>query len=122
MTGVFLSVLQAMEMRCYPKILCISYKDHVTNKEVCAKIRQETGPNKGLLTTVKRCQLKWHGHASRSSSLAKTILHGTARGKTTRQTEEEVGRRHQGMDRCGVHQVPEAVSYTHLTLPTTELV
>ena len=29
------------------------------------------------------------------------------RGKTKRQTEEEVGRQHQGMDRPGVHQVPE---------------
>ena len=29
------------------------------------------------------------------------------RGKKTRQTEEEMGRQHQGMDRAGVHQVPE---------------
>ena len=29
------------------------------------------------------------------------------RGKKTRQTEEEVGRQHQGMDMPGVHQVPE---------------
>ena len=29
------------------------------------------------------------------------------RGKKTRQTEEEVGRQHQGMDRPGVRQVPE---------------
>ena len=29
------------------------------------------------------------------------------RGKKTRQTEEEVGRQHQEMDRPGVHQVPE---------------
>ena len=31
------------------------------------------------------------------------------RGKKTRQTEEEVGRQHQGMDRPGVRQVREAV-------------
>ena len=29
------------------------------------------------------------------------------RGKKTRQTEEEVGRQHRGMDRPGVHHVPE---------------
>ena len=29
------------------------------------------------------------------------------RGKKTRQTEEEVGRQHQGMDTPGVQQVPE---------------
>ena len=31
----------------------------------------------------------------------------SARWKKTRQTEEEVGRQHQGMDRPGVRQVPE---------------
>ena len=30
--------IQAMEMRCYRKILHISYKDHVTNEKVHAKI------------------------------------------------------------------------------------
>ena len=29
------------------------------------------------------------------------------RGKKTKQTEEEVGKQHQGMDWPGVHQVPE---------------
>ena len=29
------------------------------------------------------------------------------RGKKTRQTEEKVGRQHQGMDRPGIRQVPE---------------
>ena len=53
--------IQAMEMRCYHKILHISYKDHVTNvtnEEVCAKIQQATGPHKNLLTIVKRWKLK----------------------------------------------------------------
>ena len=44
-----------MEMRCYHKILCISYKDHVIIEEVNAKIQQATGPHKDLLTIVKRC-------------------------------------------------------------------
>ena len=46
--------LQAMEMRCYRKILHISYKDHVTNKEVCAKMKQAIGPHKDLLMIIKR--------------------------------------------------------------------
>ena len=66
--------LQAMEMRCYRKILHTSYKDNVTNKEVHAKIQQAIGPHKHLLTTVKRRKLQWYGHVSRSSGLAKTIL------------------------------------------------
>ena len=55
-----------MEMRCYCKILHISYKDHNTNED--------------LLTIVKRCKLQWYGHVSRSSGLAKTILQGTVKG------------------------------------------
>ena len=71
--------IQAMEMRCYRKTLHISYKDHVTNKEVCAKIQQEIGPHKDLMI-VKRCKLQWYGHVSHSSGLAKTILQGTVKG------------------------------------------
>ena len=69
-----------MEMRCYRKILCISYKDHVTIKEVCTKIQQAIRPHEEFLTTIKRCKLQWYGHVSRSSGLAKTILQGTVKG------------------------------------------
>ena len=72
--------IQAMEMRCYCKILRISYKDHVTNEEVRAKIQQAIGPHKDLLTTVKRCRLQWYGQVSHSSGLAKTILQGIVKG------------------------------------------
>ena len=97
-----------METRCYRKILRISYKDHFTNEEVRAKIQQVIGPHENLLSIVKRRKLHWYGHMSRSSGLAKTILQRhSERGKKTRQTEEEVGRQHQGMDRPGVRQVPE---------------
>ena len=53
-------------------ILRISYKDHVTNEEVRAKIQQAIGPHEDLLTIVKRRKLQWYGHVSRSSGLAKT--------------------------------------------------
>ena len=72
--------IQAMEMRCYRKILRILYKDHVTNKEVREKIQQAIGPHEDLLTTVNRRKLQWYGHVSRSSCLAKTILQGTVKG------------------------------------------
>ena len=48
---------KAMEMTCYRKILCISYKDHVTNEEVRAKIQQAIGPHEDLLPIVKRRKL-----------------------------------------------------------------
>ena len=71
--------IQIMEMRCYHKILRISYKDHVTNKEVCVKIQQAIGPHEDL-TIVRRHKLQWYGHVSRSSGLAKTISQGTVKG------------------------------------------
>ena len=37
--------IQAMEMRCYCRMLRISYKDHVTNEEIRAKIQQAIGPH-----------------------------------------------------------------------------
>ena len=67
-------------MRCYRKILRISYKDHVTIEEVRAKIQQAIGPHENLLTTVKRRRLQWYGHVFRSTGLAKTILPGTVKG------------------------------------------
>ena len=72
--------MQAMEMKCYCKILCVSYKDHVTNEEVHPKIQQATAPHEDLLTMVKRHKLQWYGHVCRSSGLAKTILQGTVKG------------------------------------------
>ena len=49
-----------MEMRCYRKILRFSYKDHVTNEEVRAKIQQAIGPHEDLLNIVKRRKLQWY--------------------------------------------------------------
>ena len=78
-------------MRCYRKILRNSYKDHVTNDEVCAKIQQTIGTHEDLLTIVKRTAVVWtclpfirpgQSHLARHSE----------RGKKTRQTEKEVGR------------------------------
>ena len=37
-----------MQMKCYRKILHISYKDRVTNEEVRAKIQQAIGPHEDL--------------------------------------------------------------------------
>ena len=96
-----------MDMRCYRKILRISYQDYVTNEEVHAKIQQAIGPQEDVLTIVKRRKLQEYGHVSRSSGLAKDLAGHSERGKRTRQTEEEIGRQHQGMDRRGVRQDPE---------------
>ena len=60
---------QATEMRFCRRLLNISYKDHVENM------------TNSFLTLIKKWKLRWFGHLSRSSGLAKTILHGTVNGK-----------------------------------------
>ena len=69
-----------MEMRCCRKILRISYKDHVTTKEVRAKIQQAIGLHEDLLIIVKRRKLQWYGHVFPASGLAKTIFRCTLKG------------------------------------------
>ena len=69
--------IRGMGMRCYHKVLTISYKNHVTNEDVFAKIQQAIGRRGDLLTIVKRHKLKWYGYVSRSSGVTKTILQGT---------------------------------------------
>ena len=81
------------------------YKDHVTNEEVRAKIQQAFGPHEDLLTIVKRRKLQSSFPFIRSG-LNHFVGH-SERGKKTRQTEEKVGRQHQGMDRPEVRQVQE---------------
>ena len=71
--------IQAIEMRCYRKILHSSYKDPVTNEEVLARIHQAIWTHEDL-TIAKRPKLQWYGHVSRSLGLAKTIMQGTAKG------------------------------------------
>ena len=84
--------IQAMEMKCYRKILHISHKDHDTNEEVRAKIQQLTGPHEDPLTIVKRRKLQWFGHVSRSSGVAKTFLQGTVKGGRRQGREETLTR------------------------------
>ena len=72
--------IQTTEMRCFRRLLGISYRDHVTNEEVRNRIRQAIGPYKDLLTTVKKRKLRWYGHITRSTRLAKMILQGTVQG------------------------------------------
>ena len=82
--------MQAKGMRCYLKMLHISYKDHVTNEEVRAKIQQAIGPHEDLLAIEKRCNLQWRGHVSRSSGLAKIILTGGRRQGRQKKWEDNI--------------------------------
>ncbi|KAK2182120.1 hypothetical protein NP493_366g02033 [Ridgeia piscesae] len=72
--------IQAMEIRCLRKLLGITHRDYISNDEMRNRTRQATGPHEDLLTTVKRRQLKWYGHVTRSTGFAKTILQGIVQG------------------------------------------
>ena len=66
-----------------------SYKDHVTNEEVRNRIQNALGVHDDLLTMVKKRKLRWYGHISRSSGMAKTILQGTVNGIRRRERQKK---------------------------------
>ena len=68
-------------MRCYRKLLSISYRDDITNEDFRRKIQAAIGEYDKLLTMVKIRKLRWFGHVSKYSGLAKTVLQGTVNGK-----------------------------------------
>ena len=72
--------IQTTEMRCFQRLLGISYRDHVTNEKVGNRIRQAIGPYEDLLTTVKKRKPRWYVHKTRSTGLAKMTLQGTVQG------------------------------------------
>ena len=78
-----------MEMRCYRKILRISYKDHVTNEEVRTTIQQAIGPYEDPPDHRKETQtaVVWSCLAFIRSGQNHLARH-SERGKKTRQTEE----------------------------------
>ena len=87
--------IQDLEMRCYRRLLNIFYKDHVTNEEVRNRTQNAIGVHDDFLTTVKKQKLRWYGHISRSSGMAKTILQGTVkrarkRGRQKKRWEDNI--------------------------------
>ena len=84
--------IQATEMKCHRQIQRISYKDHVANKEVHAKIQQANGPHEDLLTIVKRptqTEVVWTSLPFTRSDHNHLESH-SERGKKTRRTEVQV--------------------------------
>ena len=72
--------IQALEMRCYRRLLGISCKDHISNKDAAHRIEPASGHCESLLSRVKWRKLKWFGRVTRREGLAKTVLQGTVRG------------------------------------------
>ena len=73
----------------------IERRIHVTNEEVRNRIQNAIGVHDDLLTMVKKRKLRWYGHISRSSGMAKTILQGTVnvarrRGRQKKRWEDNI--------------------------------
>ena len=75
-------------MRCFRRLLGISYRDHVTNEEVRKTIRHAIGPYEDLITTVGK--LRWYGYITRSTGLAKMILQGKVQGEADRKRDGKI--------------------------------
>ena len=80
---------QAFEMRCYRRLWNISFKDHVTNEEIRRKIQ---------------AKMVWPCFKVFWSSKDNPTGH-SERKKKKRQTEEEVGKQYQRVDRNGLCQL-----------------
>ena len=88
-------------MRRFRKLLGMSYRDHITNEEVKARIENAIGPYEDLLdpdcsektqTEVvwARYMVIWTGQDYPTGN--------SSRRETKRQTEETMGRQHQRVD------------------------
>ena len=81
--------IRAKEMRCFRRLVGISYRDHVTNEEVRNRIRQAIGPYE------KTQEIVWTHNKINRNCKDDSIGHCTRREKE-RQTEKEMGRQHNG--------------------------
>ena len=95
-------------MRCYRKILHISYKDHVTNEEVRAKIQQAIRATRRPPDHCEETQtaVVWSCFPFIRSDQNHLARH-SERVKRDKADRGRVGRQHQGMDTPGVRQVPQ---------------
>ena len=91
--------IQALEMRCFRKLLGISYRDNISKEEVKPRNGNVIGPYEDLLTSVKRRKLKKVRARYTIIWTGQNYLTGnSSRRKTKRQIEETMGRQHQRVD------------------------
>ena len=81
--------IQALEMRCYKRLLNISYKDHATNEEVRNRILRNwsawCSPNHGKITETD--MVRPH---HKILGMAKTILQETVKGARRRGRQKKI--------------------------------
>ena len=84
--------ITSFEMKCYRKILRISWMEKVTHKEVLSRLDIKTTM---LLQKAKTLKLKYFGHIERHETLERDILEARVdgrigRGRPTRRWEQDI--------------------------------
>ena len=92
--------ITSFEMKCYRKILRISWMEKVTNKEVLSRSDMKTTmllqkATTMLLQKAKTLKLKYFGHIKRHETLERHILEARidgrrGRGRPTRRWEQDI--------------------------------
>ena len=84
--------IQALEMKCYRRLLNISYKNHVTNEEVRNNLQNAIGVHDDLLTMVKKRKLRWYGTSQDPPDCEDNSAGDSESSQKKRKTEVEMGR------------------------------
>ena len=90
-------MIQALEMRCFFKLLGISYRDHITTEEVKPRTGNAIGPYEDLPTSVKQTEVVRARHTIIWTGQDYPTW-DSSRRETKRQKEETMGRQHQRVD------------------------
>ena len=77
--------LKAFEMKCYWKMLKITWREKRTNEFVWRKVTDVLGERpESVVEVIKRRKLKYYGHQTRKQALAKVIIEGRVEGSRER--------------------------------------
>ena len=80
--------ITSFEMKCYRKILRISWTERKTNDSVLEQLGVKAPQ---LLNLIKKQKLSYFGHIKRHNTLDKLFLEGTGRGRPRRRWTQDIG-------------------------------
>ena len=80
--------ITSFEMKCYRKILRISWTERKTNASVLEQLGVKAPQ---LLNLIKKQKLSYFGHIKRHSTLEKLFLEGMGRGRPRRRWTQDIG-------------------------------
>ena len=72
--------LHVFEMRCYRRMLKVSWREHRTNESILEELRT----SRQLVSAVKKRKLQYFGHITRAQNLSTHLLDGRLHGQRPR--------------------------------------